>query len=487
MQRFKIIHIAAEAFPWIKVGGLGDVVGALTRYLNHAGHTVTLFIPYLGGDKSDSPTLTFRIPDTTTEHTSRECQVYGLENRTNHQVLGIKIPGVLDAPPLYAGQNPEKDLQKFVLFSIAVITLAHELNIKCDLIHIHDWHACPVLIFLNHPRFQSHPWATKPSVLTIHNLSYQGDFPIEPYRQWVFPDLRPPEWLIHRQRLNILKAGLVTASRVTTVSPTYAKEILTPAYGEGLEDVLNTLDHPPMGILNGIDISVWNPSTDALIPFRYTAHRLEKKWQCKLALGEKYGLSDVESYPLVGLISRLVYQKGIDILLDTIPAFLEQNRIRMIVLGSGDPDLEAGLVRLQNAYSGRFAFIQGYHEPLAHWIEAGSDIYLMPSRFEPCGLNQMYSQRYGTIPLVADTGGLVDSVPDFRQEPDRGTGLRFHPGSKEDLKRNLELMLTFYRNRDLWHTFIYRAMGQDFSWETTIKKYLELYECILAEAKNGKH
>ena len=477
-----IVLVSAEAYPWLKVGGLGDVVGALGRYLTHAGHRVTLFIPYLRSDTHEAPAIATRtLPQPGRPDTSLNVTIHRILDDPLFKVYGFRIPGWIDRPPLYSPDRIPDDFDRFTLFSLAVLTFGPLYANHVDILHLHDWHTCPLIVFLRSLKNKIHPWQHRPTVLTIHNLAYQGTVPLERINRFFIKENAIPSALIHRGHLNLLKAGIVHATCVTTVSPTYAREIQTPEKGEGLDDVLRNRTSPPIGILNGIDTDVWNPATDPHLPANYLAHRLDGKGVCRQFLFQRFRLNLTTELPLVGVIARLTYQKGIDLIAESLPHLLQNNRIRLIVLGTGEPSLEQTLRDMAAAHPNRMAFHAAYDEALAHQIEAGADIFLMPSRFEPCGLNQMYSLRYGTVPCVADTGGLVDTVPDFRHDPDGGTGIRFRTDSAHHLLTNLNELAGFYRYPDLWHTLMRRGMGQDFSWKTTIHRYIDLYSKLRSE------
>jgi starch synthase len=310
-------------------------------------------------------------------------------------------------------------------------------------------------------------------------MAYQGE---------VSPDLWPwlglPDWFFHPQafefygRINLLKAAFLAVDVITTVSPSYAEEIQTPEYGHGLDGLLRLLRGKLVGILNGIDTDMWDPSRDPYLPASYDARDLTGKRLCKAHLLQTLGLSIPLEAPLCGIISRLTYQKGVDILLGAVPWIVEQGA-GLVVQGTGEAIYAEGLRWAVRSFPGRVVHVDRYDEAMAHQIEAGADIYLMPSRFEPCGLNQMYSLRYGTVPVVRAVGGLRDTVLDVRAHPQEGTGFCFGPPTSEALVATLRDAFDFYRFPDLWHTCMRRGMAQDFSWRRAARYYMDLYERIV--------
>jgi starch synthase len=351
-----------------------------------------------------------------------------------------------------------------------------------QILHGHDWHAGFAPLFLKTIYGWDRLFQPTRSILTIHNLGYQGVFPASAARDL---QLGAGQYLLHQDDLrfgviNSLKHGILYADRVTTVSPTYAREICTPEYGMGLEHVLAARGDAVLGILNGVDYSEWDPRIDRYLPEHYDARRLEVKARLKTQLASRLGLVLGPRTALAGVVTRLAAQKGIDLLLEALPRVLGTRDLAAAVLGSGDEPYERAFAALSRAHPGRLAFASGYSEELAHWIEAGSDLFIMPSQYEPCGLNQMYSLRYGTVPVVRETGGLADSVERYDPASGRGTGVLFRPYRAAALAEALETALDLYASPVHWRRMARNGMGKDFSWERQTASYVELYERLSA-------
>ena len=484
----KILFAASEAYPLVKTGGLGDVIHSLPRALQHQGAEVRVILPAYRCVLERMETL--RIAGwLQIQGADRLHDVRILETGDTH--LGVPLL-LVDAPNLFDrpgnpylhpdGYNWHDNAERFTVFSRAVARLSAQADLlhwRPDVVHCHDWQTglVPALLSLE----------VKPpaSVFTIHNLSYAGVFSHEEYMRLALPgDWWSPDILEFYGNFSMLKAGLVFAQQVTTVSPTYAEEIQTPGFGYGFDGVLRAIKGKLSGILNGIDMEVWNPATDPHLAQRYALkHRyLAGKRQNKAALLEKFGLAADEAQlqaPLLGFIGRLVEQKGIDLLLEALPGLFERHDLRLVLLGSGEPHFENALRELAALYPERLLLTLGYSEPLAHLIEAAADLFVMPSRFEPCGLNQLYSLRYGTPPVVHAVGGLADTVVDATDEnlkAGRATGFLFDHPSAQALSDALERALGLYHDHpQQWRKLVRTAMAQDFGWERSAARYLELY------------
>jgi starch synthase len=469
---------SAEAAPLAQVGGLGDVLRALPSALRRYGLVVRRFLPAYGcvdrtGFEYEDAGLSVplgrsRVPVrflSRTEpdgvHTSLvECeQMFGRE--------GIYGP----RGGLYAD-----NARRFTLFSRAVCERARRADSPPDILHTHDWHTALLPLFV---RFTG-PWRRRPrTILTIHNLGYQGRFDASvldllslepPLRAHLFR----PEGIEYYGDVNFLKAGLLYADRITAVSPTYAREIQTPAHGFGLDGVVRQRARDLVGILNGADYEIWNPASDAHLPHRYSSARIKGKADAGRVLRQRMRLRTVDR-PLLGVVSRLVHQKGIDVLTEAAPSLLGTGA-DLAVLGSGDPDLVRALVKLRRRYFNRVGLHVGYHEALSHLVLAGSDVLLIPSRYEPCGLVQMHALKYGTIPIVHRTGGLADTVREQRELPGRGTGFVFDDLTSHSLMRTVRRALSLWvGNPAGWRALQRRAMAEDFSWTRAATRYADLY------------
>jgi starch synthase len=347
-----------------------------------------------------------------------------------------------------------------------------------DVFHVNDWQTALVPLLLRSRYAWDQLFARTKTLLTIHNLGYQGAFSSDIVRHL---DLGPHSHLLHQddQRagvVNFLKHGLLFADLLSTVSPTYAREIQTGSYGFGLDEVLYARREKLVGILNGVDYTEWNPQTDVHIAQRYSERSLYRKEKNKVVLHEKLGLAYDKDAPLCGIVSRLSHQKGFDLLFDSLPAFLARTNLRLAVLGSGEPDLEGFFTGMQHRFPGRVCFWRGFNNELAHMIEAGSDLFLMPSRYEPCGLNQMYSLKYGTVPVVRRTGGLADTVEPWNAISGEGTGFVFDHFTSEGLLWALSVAITTFADRKNWIALMKNGMGRDYSWAHQAREYVATYE-----------
>lgn len=472
----KILFVTPECAPWVKTGGLGDVSAALPAALAELGHDVRVLMPAYRS-----------LAGLAREGTQRMAlPAEGVWPAA--ELVRVAAPGfslwLLDCPELFGlaggpygderGVDYTSNAERFGFLSQVAARIASAASPwrdwRADVLHANDW---PTGLAAAYLRRMPAPHAR--SLFTIHNLAFQGNFP--PERQQVL-DV-PDEWMqvegegiLHWGRISMMKAALRHADVVTTVSPTYAREITDEALGFGMDGMLRTRRDDLHGILNGIDTRVWNPVSDPLIPVRYGAGCLDDKAANKEALQAELGLATAPDAPLFGIVSRLTDQKGIDLILDNLDWLLGQGA-QLAVLGSGEARYEQRLIAFAAAFPAQVAVRTGFDERLAHTIEAGADVFLMPSRFEPCGLNQMYSQAYGTLPVVRATGGLADSVRDA-SAPD-GTGFVFQHDSAADLRETLMRVLRCYRQPAAWRGLQQRAMAQRFGWPQSAERYVALY------------
>ncbi|QDT63222.1 glycogen synthase GlgA [Calycomorphotria hydatis] len=483
----RIVLASSEAVPFAKTGGLADVTTALAKSLSDAGHTVTLVLPYYSKtmrpellEKAEPSGVELSIP-VGSEMVSGSVRWMTIPD-TDVPVLLIEQPDYFDRGGLYLdedGPYPDNSA-RFIFFSRAVLEACRALVLRPDIIHCNDWQTglIPALIateYGDRPGF-SHTG----TMFTIHNLAYQGNFPhwdmMLTGMDWEYFNWRQME---HFGGLNLLKTGIVFADMVTTVSPTYAWEITTPEGGCGLDGVLGERGDTLLGILNGIDPEVWNPAIDPAIPKTFDA----KTWStgkavCKSAVQREMGLPVRPDVPMFGMISRMADQKGFDIIAGASEELMELDA-QFCFLGTGDQRYEHLVRHLANAYPDRVAAVVGFDEGLAHRIEAGCDAYLMPSRFEPCGLNQMYSLAYGTIPVVRSVGGLKDTVVDATRVnlgTGQATGFRFDDYSSEALLEAVTRAVTLYKDRTAWTKLVNSAITQDFSWSRSAGVYEKAYE-----------
>ncbi|MDE1184561.1 glycogen synthase GlgA [Paraburkholderia sp.] len=479
----RALHVASELYPLLKTGGLADVAGALPPALIERGADVRVLLPGF-------PAVLAGLTDM--KEVARIGQRFGAAHVTLEQgKLGANglIVYVIRADSLYerAG-NPYLDAehvpygdngQRFALLGWVAAQLAQQLDPAWTphIVHAHDWHAGLAPAYLKAAeRAQGRALAN--TVFTIHNLAYQGVFPAQLFDQLELPpDFFDMHGVEFYGQLSFLKAGLYYSDRITTVSPTYSREIQTIAQGGGLDALLRTRTHDLSGILNGVDYTVWNPSTDALLPDHYTSTRLSGKNACKAALQKRFGLAQQSDALLFGVVSRLTEQKGLDLLLAATPEIVRRGG-QLVVFGTGDPAIEHGLQRVAQSHPESVAVELGFDEGLAHAIVAGSDVIAVPSRFEPCGLTQLYALAYGSLPLVHCVGGLADTVVDASLEnlaDDLTTGFVFNHFDPHSLALAIRRAFALYGRRSEWKATMRRAMRQDFGWGASADRYLTLY------------
>jgi len=461
----KICLTSSELAPLAKTGGLADVTAALSTYLHDQGHDVRV-----------SPVSFLQeIPIQLGQWHVR----YSIDTATlpggRLKIYLLRCPELYRRSEIYSGGADEH--LRFILLSRAAIEMCQHMGFAPDIFHCHDWHTALVPLYLRHYYTWDTLFRATRTVLTIHNIAYQGIFNASTLPDTGLVDYRDrfhQEDLSHGQ-INFLKTGILYADYLTTVSPTYSKEILTAEFGMGLQDLLKQRQDSLVGILNGVDYSEWNPGNDMLIPCFYDSRRTSGKRKNKLALMKELQLDSSDDIPLIGMVSRLTGQKGIELVQNVVPAMVQQRRFAMAVLGSGEPRYEQFFSWLQSQYRDRVCYYQGFSNQLAHWIEAGSDLFLMPSRFEPCGLNQMYSLRYGTVPIVRKTGGLADSVSLFDPASGTGTGIVFDDFDNDALNWALNFALDLYRDKKTWRKLVRNGMAEDFSWEKQGRIYVNLF------------
>ncbi len=482
--------VSAEINPFAKMGGLGDVSAAIGKYLTLNGHDVRLVMPLY--DTVDLakwgihplhkvPALKIRLGNNEFSVDFFTCTLPGVKT----PVYFVNCPRLFHRGGVYTAASDE--YLRFAMLSLSVFELFKRLNWAPQVLHANDWHTALVPIYLKTLFKTVDQFRSTRSVLTIHNIGYQGVFPSE-----ILKDLNLAEFKncfdpidLEAGRINFLKSGLLNADRITTVSPTYAREIQTPTFGAGLDELLRKRSADLVGILNGVDYDEWNPEVDPFIPFHYSLNNLQGKRKNKKALLEKAGLpSTMLQHPLVGMVSRLVEQKGIDLLMTSLPVMLARYSFGLVVLGSGDESYERFFHMLQLKFALQVTFFNDYDYALSHLIEAGADIFLMPSRYEPCGLNQIYSLKYGTVPVVHKTGGLADTVNDFDETTGMGDGFVFDQYRVEKLNLAFERALRTYSDRKTWRKIMRNGMKKDFSWEKQIKHYEALYQKLI-RGKNG--
>jgi starch synthase len=477
----KIAMIASEVTPFAKTGGLADVIGTLTVALERLGHELCVVAPayrcaFRGGFTLRESAFKLSVP---VADRQEEAAVMETVIGRDLPVYLIRADKYFDRDSLYStpsGDYPDNS-ERFVFFSRAALELLRHRPV--DIMHCHDWQAAMAVVFLKTQTARYAESAAAKTVFTIHNLGFQGIFG-QP--EWHLLNLDAayftPSHLEFYGNINFLKGALIFADKITTVSPSYATEIMTAEQGFGLQGVLQQRAADLVGILNGIDYQQWNPWTDPFLKDHYGEHSLTIKRVCKKNLQRSVGLQDKPNTPLIAMISRLTSQKGFDLIEDIFDALMERDA-QVVLLGSGAPHREQFFQAAALRYPGRVAVEIGFNEALAHRIEAGADLFLMPSLYEPCGLNQMFSLKYGTIPIVRAVGGLKDTVQDYDGDSQTGTGFVFGPFDGEALLAAVERALAVYRDKNAWTALRRRAMAMDYSWDRSAELYSTLYRQLL--------
>jgi starch synthase len=490
MTRLKILHAAAECFPWVKTGGLADVVGALPQAQAALGAEVRMLLPGLPAIMAALQERRLICEIGPVLGVGRASLWLGTFPETGLAVY------VIDAPLYYArsgspyqgpdGKEWSDNLLRFALLGWVAARIALgelDRDWSPDVLHAHDWHAGLACAYI-----AAHPVRKVRTVFTIHNLAYQGLFDAADFQLLGLPArfLATSGMEFHGQ-ISMMKAGLHFADHITTVSPNYAAEIATPEFGCGLDGLIQARATSVSGILNGVDGVVWNPGNDPAITAPYSASDLQGKARCKIALQKSLGLKPAPKAPLFGIVSRLTAQKGLDLVLDALPILLSQGA-QLAVLGAGDPGLEAAFVEVGLSHPDQIAVHLGYDESLAHQMMAGVDAVLVPSRFEPCGLTQLYGLRYGAVPIVRSVGGLADTVVDLEEDAafeSAATGFKFGPASADALALVLQRALKAYAAPKVWRQLVANGMAKNYSWASAGRDYLSLY-MKLCEGQQGK-
>jgi starch synthase len=477
----QICCISAEMTPFAKAGGLADVSGALVKYLHAAGHDIRLFLPGYSSIKREGLE---RYPVEFLQDVP--VRIGALDFRFS--VETVRLPGsqafiyLIDCPAMYARPSlytqDADEYRRFLLLTHAAFLCCQRMGFAPQILHCNDWHTAMAPLWLRSIYRWDALFARTRSVMTIHNIGYQG----------VVGAVAGGEVLagagielLHQEelragRINMLRHGLLYADLLTTVSPSYAREIQTAEYGMGLEDTLRARSDSLLGILNGVDYEEWDPRVDRWLPRHFGAAQLGVKAGLKQEFLARLGLAAAERRPLIGMVSRLATQKGFDLLINALPKLLATRDFNLTVLGTGEPQYEAFFTALEQQHPGRVHFKRGYSDELAHWIEAASDMFLMPSHYEPCGLNQMYSLRYGTVPIVRRTGGLADSVQHFDVATGLGTGIVFNDYNDIAVSWAIGHALDLYQQKGAWRRLVQNGMAQDFSWNRQVQRYVEAYE-----------
>ncbi len=484
----KIAFVTAEHALFVKVGGLADVASALPAHLRVAGHTVRVYLPYYAAAAANLHLAwdTHHFVSVAAAGKVFHVGIYHHVTADGVDIYLLRYDELFGRPGVYgeANEGYADNLLRFAVFQQAVLEHFSVNDWFPDVLHCHDWHTALLPAYCAARADLDARFAAIKTVFTIHNLGFQGVF--DPSMFWMLNlpgRFYGPDWLEHFAHINCMKCALLHADHLTTVSPTYAEEIQTPELGFGFDGILTARRHALSGILNGIDTRVWNPATDALLPARYSATNAVGKARCKQALQKELGLRARPGLPLCGLVARLTEQKGIDLVINVMDEIIAAGA-RVAVLGTGDPALEAALQDCAARHPGDVAVRLAFDERLSHWIEAGADIFLMPSRFEPCGLNQMYSLAYGTLPVVHRTGGLADTVvnaDDAALRDGSATGFVMDVPTPQALLAAVQFALALYADREAWRRMRRAAMRCDFGWQQSAAKYLAIFEALLQQ------
>jgi starch synthase len=480
------LHVAlasSEMVPFAKTGGLADVCGALPKALAALGHRVTAFLPRYGPIRFPPGEFlgSVHVPADTAH---RSAGFYRARVRDGVDVIFVEHPPFFDRPGLYGqdGQDYADNRFRFAFFARAVAEYFRSRGERPDVFHAHDWQTGLLPVYLKAFYSDDPTLHRSPSVFTIHNLAYQGNFGADTVGLLGLPwNLGTREGLEFHGQTSYMKGGIFFSELVNTVSPTYAREIQTPAMGYGMDGVVGARASDLSGILNGVDYEEWDPQVDVHVAQRYSPKALAGKAECKADLLRSMGLPEFPDLPVVGVTSRLVWLKGFDIV-STAWWDLLQRPLRMVILGTGEADIQTGLRALAERAPDRFAVRLAYDTALAHKIVAGSDMFLMPSRFEPCGLTQLYSLRYGTVPVVRSAGGLVDTVEPWNADTGEGTGFRFDDPDGTGMMWAIDQALSAYASKKAWKRLMRNGMSQDFSWERSARAYVDLYQRAIAKA-----
>jgi starch synthase len=485
----KILMVSPELDPFVKVGGLGDAVGALAKSLARLGHDVRCVCPLYGLIRRGADWA--RRPEPLGAELGSApvfCSVHETTlPRSRARVYFLEHEGFYGRPEIYAGPwGPHADNdRRFTFLSRAALNLCLQLEWIPDVVHCHDWTTGLVPVFLN-TTLRDGPLGGCATVFTIHNLEHQGYC-----HRSLLAYAHLPEWLFTPDNLeacgavNLMKAGLYHSTKLTTVSPNYAREIQTPAFGFGLDHVLRFRAADLIGIVNGIDDEVWNPATDPLLPANYSGDDLSGKAECKAALQSAFGLESAPEVPVFGVVSRLFHQKGLDLLAEVMPRTVTNMRVQFALLGTGEPALEQAFARFAWAFPGRVGAKLAFDNRLAHLIQGGADCFVMPSRTEPCGLTQLYAMRYGTLPVARATGGLVDTIQQYDERTGTGTGFLFDAADEDALYYALGWACATYYDRPATFNAMRRAaMARDYSWTPSTRRYEDVYRWAVA-ARRG--
>jgi len=483
----KILFASSEVYPFAKTGGLADVAGSLPSALSRLGHDVKVVMPWYRFISEEQWGIK-KLREFFVRHAGRKEEIVlftGVLPKTAVEILFVSCEPLSRRSGLYqeSGTDYPDNLEGFSLFSRAILEIPKILNWSPDIFHLNDWQTALVPAYLR-AYYSKDPYLKQAATLfTIHNLSFQGIFPEHDFPKLDLPpDYFSPDGIEYYGNINLMKAGITYSTILNTVSPTYSREILTPEYGCGLEGLLQKRQNDLYGILNGADYQKWNPAQDRSLSRCYSTKAMEGKTYCKSALQRKCKFPE-KNVPLISVVSRLTVQKGIDLVIDLIDELMALD-IQLIILGIGHPDMENRFKEAGKKHADKLSIHLTFDEKFAHRVFAGTDIFLMPSRFEPCGLSQLYAMRYGAFPVVRRTGGLADTITDATPLNIRNglaNGLQFESATPASLLNGLRLAIAFYRDPPLWHRMVQAGMTADFSWSRSANDYLRAYRLALGD------
>ncbi len=489
----RILLVSPEVFPFAKTGGLADVTGALPKKIAKLGHEVKVILPFykiVEQKKFEFKNLDLKIPEILLADKNLKIKVKSFSDKnSNVEVLFLDYRPFFYRKNLYldpkTGQDYKDNDERFILFSKGVLEILKQMNWSPDIIHCNDWQSALIPAYLKTTHAGDPFFKGTATVFSVHNIAYQGIFPKDSFAKIgvaknLFYPTSPFEFW---GKLNFMKAGIVYADVINTVSQRYKEEIQKSSeFGYGLEGVLGSRSSDLYGILNGIDYFEWSPENDRYIPYRYSPEDLSGKEKNKIKLLEKSNLpKNQKDIPVLGIISRLADQKGFD-LFEKVGEEILSLDLKIVLLGTGDQKYHIYFLNLEKKYPEKIKVNLTFSNPLAHLIEAGSDMFLMPSKYEPCGLNQLYSLKYATVPIVRETGGLADTIEDFNPKTLKGTGFVFKNYDPDELLYAIKRALEVYKNKKVWKKLMLSGMAKDFSWEQSARKYVELYKIALKKA-----
>ena len=489
VEQLKVLFLSPEAVPFAKTGGLADVAGGLPGALKHLGVDIRTVMPLYDMVRKSNTRLkllidNLKIPLGRETLTARVWEARGVGKVPAYF---LEQDDLFNRPNLYGDNRGDYDdnLERFSFYSHGVLRIAEKLAFSPDLIHCNDWQSGLVPALLAGPYSRSPVVGTSKTIFTIHNLGYQGIFPAE--KLWITGLPRDPffqmEGLEFWGNISLLKAGIVYSDAITTVSPTYARQIQTHEYGMGMEGILQHRKSSLHGILNGVDYKVWNPGMDSHLETPYSPRKIAGKSGCKTSLLKEMKLyQSLKDKPLLGMISRLDSQKGLDLLVKVLDDILALD-VGLVILGAGNATIQRALRKASKNNPGRIAIAFGFDEQLAHHIMAGADMFLIPSRYEPCGLTQMYALKYGTIPIVRATGGLEDTIIPFNPQTGKGNGFTFTDFKPRAFFASIRNAVDLYQDTASWKKLRSNAMKEDFSWNRSARSYLDLYRSTLQSNK----